>query len=94
LEQEKLNGYINICRKAGYLIIGSEKLKGYNKKLYLALYDISAQKNTLKVVDEIKNKNIQVIAVENLEKLTNIKNCKIVGIKNKDLSEIIINCLK
>ena len=33
-------------------------------------------------------------AVENLEKLTNIKNCKIVGIKNKDLSEIIVNCLK
>ena len=89
----QISGYINISRKAGYLIIGSDKLKGYNKKLYLALYDTSAQKNTLKVVEEIKNKGIPIFAVDNLEELTKIKNCKIVGIKNKDISEIIANIL-
>ena len=89
MNNDKLLGYINISHKAGYLIIGSEKLKGYNKKLYLAVYDKSAQKNTLKVVEELKTKNIKVIEVENLEALTKIKNCKIIGIKNKDLSEII-----
>ena len=91
MEKDKLIGYINISRKAGYLIIGSEKLKGYSKKIYLAIYDDSAQKNTLKVVDELKNKNIPILAVDNLEEITNIKNCKIVGIKNKELSEIILS---
>lgn len=90
----QLNGYINISRKAGYLIVGSDNLKGYNKKLYLVIYDTSAQKNTLKVVEELKNKNIPIFAVEDLEKITSIKNCKIVGIKNKELSEIIANLLK
>ena len=94
LINNQLSGYINISRKAGYMIIGSEKLKGYNKKLYLVIYDNSAKKNTLKVVEEIKNKDIPVFAIDNLEAITNIKNCKIVGIKNKELSEIISNLLK
>lgn len=94
MDKQQISGYLNISRKAGYLIIGGEKLKGYNKKLYLVLYDIDAQKNTLKVVEELKNKNISVFAVENLEEFTGIKNCKIIGLKNKDLSEIISNLLK
>ncbi len=94
MDSQKISGYLNISRKAGYLIIGSERLKDYNKKLYLALYDNSAQKNTLKVVEELKNKNISIFAVENLEEMTGIKNCKIIGLKNKDLSEIISNLLK
>ncbi len=93
-KNRQLNGYINIAHKAGYLIIGSDKLKGYNKKLYIVIYDTSAQRNTLKVVEEMKNKNIPIFAVENLAELTNISNCKIVGIKNKDISEIIANILK
>lgn len=94
MDKEKLSGYINISRKAGYLIIGADKLKGYDKKLYLAIYDTSAQKNTLKVVEELKNKDISVFAVENLEEISSIKNCKIIGIKNKNLSDIIANLLK
>ena len=94
MEKDQLKVYINISRKAGYLIIGSERLKGYCKKLYLAIYDKSAQKNTLKVVEELNNKNIPIFAVDDLEQLTGIKNCKLVGIKNKELSEIIANLLK
>ena len=94
LENQQISGYINICRKAGYLIIGADKLKGYDKKLYLVLFDSSAQKNTIKVIEELKNKDIAIIEVDNLESLTSIKNCKIVGIKNKNLSDIIQNLLK
>lgn len=94
MDKNKLNGYINISRKAGYLIVGSDNLKGYSKKLYLAIYDNSAQKNTMKVVEELKRKNIPVFAVDDLVEITGIKNCKIVGIKNKDLSEIIASLLK
>ena len=94
MEINKLKGYLNISHKAGYLIVGGEKLSNYNKKLYLVIYDKTAQKNTTKVVEKIKEKNIPIIEVDNLEELTSIKNCKIIGLKNKNLSEIIIDFLK
>ena len=94
LEKNKLTEYLNICNKAGYLIIGGETLENYTKKLYSVLYDISSQKNTIKIVEKIKNKGIPVVEVENLEEIIKIKNCKILGIKNKNLSEIILNLLK
>ena len=89
--KDKLIGYLNICKKAGYLIIGGENLENYSKKLYLVIYDVSSQKNTQKIVEKLKNKNINVIGIENLEDVTKINNCKIIGIKNKNLSEIIFS---
>ena len=94
METKKLKGYINISHKAGYLIVGGEKLEKYTKKLYLVIYDKSAQKSTIKVVEKIKEKEIPTIEVENLEELTSINKCKIIGLKNKNLSEIIISLLK
>lgn len=94
MDKQRISGYLNISRKAGYLIAGGEKLKDYNKKLYLVLYDVSAQKNTMKIVEEIKNKNISVFAVDGLAEMVGIKNCKLIGLKNKDLSEIISSLLK
>ena len=93
MEENKIKGYINISHKAGYLIIGGEKLKGYTKKLYLILYDKNSLKNTLKIIENFKNKNIPIKEVENLEELTSIKNCKIIGFKNKNLSELILSLL-
>lgn len=94
MEIEKIKGYFNISHKANYLIIGGEKLSDYNKKLYLVVYDNTAQKNTLKVIEKLKEKNIPIISVDNLEELISIKNCKIIGLKNKNLSEIIIKLIK
>ncbi len=89
---DKIKGYINISRKAGYLIIGGEKLKNYRKKLYLIIYDESAQKNTLKIIEQYKDK--EIISVKNLDEITSINNCKIIGIKNKMMSESISKLLK
>ena len=89
MKEEKIKGYLNISRKAGYLIIGGEKLEDYNKKLYLVLYDTQAANNTLKVVRKIEEKGINAIAVDKLDELSSINNCKIIGIKNKDISEIV-----
>ncbi len=87
----KIKDYLNIANKAGYLIIGGEKLENYNKKLYLVLYSTTAQKNTLKLVERLKNKEIKVLQIDNLEELSSIKNCKLLGIKNKGISEIIVD---
>ena len=84
-----LKGYLNIARKAGYLIVGGEKLCDYDKKLYLVLYDKNSQKNTMKIVHKLEEKNLNCIEVENLSDIICIQNCKIAGIKNKNLSDII-----
>lgn len=93
MEREKIENYLNICRKAGYLIIGGEKLENYSKKLYLVIYDKNSQKNTMKIVEKFKIKQISVCEMENLGEILSIENCKIVGIKNKNLSDIILNLM-
>ena len=94
MEINKIKGYLNISRKAGYIIWGGDNLKNYSKKLFLVLVDTSAQKNTQKVVEKIKLKEIPIIFVENLSNLVNKSNCKIIGIKNKAISEILVDLLK
>ena len=93
LDKNKLQGYLNIAKKAGYVIIGGEKLYNYNKKLYLVIYDNTSEKNTLKVVDKIKQRNIPIFSIDNLQDIVRIKNCKIIGIKNKNLSDIMMQCI-
>ena len=93
LDKNKLQGYLKIAKKAGYVIIGGEKLYNYNKKLYLVIYDNTSEKNTLKVVDKIKQRNIPIFSIDNLQDIVSIKNCKIIGIKNKNLSDIMMQCI-
>lgn len=93
MDKNKLQGYLNIAKKAGYVIIGGEKLYNYNKKLYLVIYDNTSEKNTLKVVDKIKQINIPIFSIDNLQDIVSIKNCKIIGIKNKNLSDIMMQCI-
>ena len=89
MEREKIKGYLNISRKAGYLIIGGETLDDYTKKLFLVLYDKTAANNTRKVVARLNERGIKTIEVEALGELFSLPTCKIVGIKNKNLSDII-----
>ena len=93
MDKNKLQGYLNIAKKAGYVIIGGEKLYNYNKKLYLVIYDNTSEKNTLKVVDKIKQRNIPIFSIDNLQDIVSIKNWKIIGIKNKILSDILMQCI-
>ena len=93
MDRIKAKGYINIAHKAGYLIIGGDKLDGYKQKLYLVLIDKSAGKASQKIANRLKENNIEILWVENLPELCDIKTCKILGIKNKDLSVNIKNNL-
>ena len=86
---EKIKGYLNIARKAGYLIIGGEMLENYNKKLFLVIYDTTSGNNTLKIIEKLKLKCVETYGINNLNDLVSIPNCKIVGIKNKNISDIV-----
>ena len=90
-----VNGLLSIARKAGYVIIGQDNLTDYKKKLYLVLMDKNAGNSLSREMNFLAKKdNIPLLQVDDLEKLVSIKNCKAVGIKNKAISDKIIESLK
>lgn len=94
MERDKAKGYLNIAHKGGYLIIGSDKLDGYDKKLYLVLMDTTIGKTGEKIAQRLSERGVNMLKVDNLEELSSIKNCKILALKNKNLADIIIELLK
>ncbi len=88
MQKDKLASYIGIALQAGYVIEGSDKLSGYDKKLYLVLIDTLAGKSSRKIYDRLVEKGIEGREVEGLGTL-NQKTYKLIGIKNKGLSEEI-----
>lgn len=89
----KINNYLGICRKAGYLIIGSDNLQDYHQKLYLIIIN-GAVSTTIKKLVKRKIEeypNLQCITVtETFADTIGLSNCKIVGIKNKGITEEIL----
>lgn len=91
--KNKLKGYINVAKKASYVIIGRDNIELLkNKKFYLFVLSSSASKSLVDFADNLsKEKNCEFIKLNklSLDELIDITNCKIIGIKNKNLSLII-----
>lgn len=87
---DKTSGLISIAKKAGFVIIGQDNLLDYDKKLYLILLDEDAGANLSKEANfKAKKSKIPLYRLKNLAKISNISNCKILGIKNKGLADEI-----
>ena len=96
MDKEKIEGYLNIAKKAGYLLIGGENIENailHNRKIYLILYEPSIQKNSLKVIRKAEERSILTKSIEGISNYIQIKNCKIIALKNKNLSDIIYNII-
>ena len=90
-----LNGIINICRKAGYLIIGGENIKNNPHKMYLILIDKSSGNSLKREINYLlASRNIPFLEVEGLANMIGIENCKAEAIKNKALSDEILKMIK
>ena len=90
-----IKGIINICHKAGYLIIGGENILKHSQKMFLVLVDSASGKSLLREMNYVANsRKIPLLQVEKLDEITSIANCKAVAIKNKPLSDEIIKLIK
>ena len=91
----RIQGYIGIANKANYVIFGADNLKGYSHKLFLVLYREDCGKTISKVVEELKKREIPnyVFSVEEFNSISNLENCKLLAIKNKGLSQKIIEII-
>ena len=91
----KINGLISIARKAGFCVIGLDKLKNHDQKLYSLIVDNKAGNSLMREVKHISEKRgIPLVEIENLQEYVSIENCKVIGIKNKALSDNILRCIK
>lgn len=93
----KLKGLIGIANKAGYVIFGADNLKNYTKKLYLLVKAKETGNSITKIVNNLKNeRSVDFVEIENqkLCEITNSQNCKLIGIKNKGLSEEILKVIR
>lgn len=92
---KEISGLISIARKAGYCIIGQDNLLGYDKKLYLILLDKNAGNSLSKSIKYMaEQRGLELILLDGLAEKTNLENCKVLGIKNKGLSEEIVKRIK
>ncbi len=90
MNRDKIKNYLGLSRRAGYLIIGADNLKKYDKKLYLLLVDENLSNTQQKMINRFKEREVETLLIENLWELVGIENCKIVGVKNKGLADEII----
>lgn len=81
--------------RAGYVIWGTDNLKGYTHKLYLILYREDFGKTIEKTLNSF-NDDIPKYKLEinDFNAVVGTDKCKILAIKNKGLSEQIISLLR
>ena len=91
----ELKGLFGLARKAGYVIVGLENLREYDKKLYALVVDEICGKSLNREMEFLaKKRNLPLARTKNLAELVDIENCKAVGIKNKGLADAILEKLK
>ena len=92
----QIEGLLGLCRRANYLIIGSDKLKDYSKKMYLIVTNSNPSNNIQKIALQCSDR-YKITAIElidsNLGDAIGIKGCQIVGIKNLGMvNQILEKC--
>ncbi len=89
----KVSTYIGFAIKSGKVIFGYDNLKLYDKKLYLIILCKTANDKYIQLAKNKQNiTNCEICKTTDL--LGNLiykTNCKMIGIKNKELATAIIN---
>lgn len=91
---KKANGYVNIANRAGYIIWGTDGLKGYTHKLYLILYREDFGTTIQKTINRFNNIESIKLTIDEFNFVVGNDNCKILAIKNKGISEKIVKLLR
>ena len=89
----KIISYIGFARKSNNCITGQTPLKHCSKQLYLIIVCKTASDNLKNLAKNlaVKNKCEYIISNVELSTLTNLKDIKIIGLTDENLSKAIIN---
>ena len=88
----KIISYIGFAKKSNNLIVGQTPIKRCLKQLYLVMVCDSASDNLKNLAKNtaIKHNCEIIITKPNLSKLANLKDIKIIGLTDENLSKAII----
>lgn len=90
----KVSAYIGFAIKSNKVIFGIDNLEKYNQKLYLIIVCSSANNKYIDFAKSMKVKtNCDILITKDvlLGDIISRPNCKIIGIKNKELAMAILN---
>ena len=93
MQNSKIQSYLGFAKKSNDIIYGIDNLKEYNKKMPLVIYSDEISERSLKVLNNlVEEKKWKMIKLKNLklDDLLFTQNCKVIGIKNENLSKAIL----
>lgn len=87
----KIKSYLGLCVKSGSVVIGQDRLKKFNKQIYLLVVSPTATQNLKDLSTRLSEKFgcDSIITNSVLEELICKAGCKVVGITNNSLAEAI-----
>ncbi|HIU06265.1 MAG TPA: hypothetical protein IAC46_01545 [Candidatus Onthoplasma faecigallinarum] len=90
---KKIISYLGFANKSNNIIVGQTHLRRFKGKIYLILVCSSASDNLINLAKNlaIKHSCEYIVTAPKLETLTNIKDVKIIGLTDENLSKAIIN---
>lgn len=88
----KIISYLGFAQKSNNLVTGQTALRKSNKKFRLIIVCESASENLKNLAKNLANKhNCEFIVLDNLDGLLHIKDIKIIGLTEENLSKAILN---
>lgn len=91
--QSKISAYIGFAVKSGGAVFGADALERFKGKIYLVIFSSDLAENSVKKAVALAKKfSVPVLeGKENsVEEAVHKTNCKLVAIKDKNLSEAIL----
>lgn len=93
MKKNALNSYIGFAIKSRHILIGLENIVS-NKKSFVILFDISLGKNSMEKLNTYMSRTSVKGYCVNVEEYYPSRNCKVLGITDRNLASAIINVMK
>lgn len=90
MERSKMASYLGFARRAGKLTLGVNASHALKRGVYLLVADPTAQKNSQKELEKLKNKFCcPVVYCEGLGALVGKDTCKLVAVRDEQFARLI-----
>lgn len=93
--REKIESILGFAVKAGKTVYGADSLETYKKRYFVIVMCSSTSQNTQdKVIAQSKKRNVPIIFAEKeIENLIGRKNCKVLAVTDKQMSQAMLDRL-
>lgn len=88
---DKIKAYVGFAIKSNKIVYGVDNIL-LSRQVHVVIYDVDLADNSLsKLTKYLENNNIEGLKTDKLKEIVNRDNCKVIGIKDKNLSKAILS---